>query len=86
MKFKDFMDLYDNWNGIVCVNDDHLHPIVISTTHKIMDCIPMLSFYTYTTDAIERDMVNDNAKYEKLFNMEVVAFGFYDNELCVRVR
>jgi hypothetical protein len=24
--------------------------------------------------------------YDKLFEMEVVAFGFYDNELCVRVR
>lgn len=75
MKFKDFMDLYDNWNGIVCVNDDNLHPIVISTAHKIMDCIPLLN---------NGEWFDDN--YEKLFNMEVVAFGFYDNELCVRVR
>ena len=26
MKFKDFMDLYDNWNSRLVVNNDYLHP------------------------------------------------------------
>lgn len=28
MKLRDFVDLYDNWNGILVVNDDNLKPIV----------------------------------------------------------
>ncbi len=71
MKFKDFMDLYDNWNSHLVVNNDYLHPIVIDVAHQIMDCIPSLTGVK---------------SYDKLFDMEVVAFGFYDNELCVRVR
>jgi hypothetical protein len=71
MKFKDLMDLYDNWNGVTVINDINLDTIVIGTTHKIMDCIPTLI-------GVE--------SYEKLFNMEVVSFGFYDNEFCVRVK
>lgn len=61
MNFKNFMDLYDNWNGITKVNDDNLHTIIKGKTLDIMEC-------------------------SKLFGMEVVAFGFYDNELCVRVK
>jgi AAA+ superfamily predicted ATPase len=71
MKFKQFMDLYDNWNGRLVVNSDYLHPIVIDVAYKIMDCIPSLAGVK---------------SYEKLFDMEVVAFGFYDDELCVRVK
>lgn len=59
MKLRDFVDLYDNWNGILVVNDDNLKPIV--------------------KDKVEAALLH---VYEK----EVVAFGFYDNELCVRVR
>lgn len=28
MKLRDFVNLYDNWNGILVVNDDNLNPIV----------------------------------------------------------
>lgn len=28
MKLRNFVDLYDNWNGILVVNDDNLNPIV----------------------------------------------------------
>ena len=62
MKFEDFMDLYDNWNGITVVNDDSLNQIAKGKT-----------------DAI----VKENAQ---LWDIEIVAFGFYDNELCVRLR
>lgn len=71
MKFKQFMDMYDNWNEITEVNDDNLNTIVIDDTYKIMECISELK-------GVEN--------YEKLFNMEVVSFGFYDDEFCVRVK
>lgn len=61
MKLRDFVDLYDNWNGILVVNDDNLKPIV-------------------------KDKVEAALSYMDVYGKEVVAFGFYDNELCVRVR
>ena len=62
MNFKQFMYMYDNWNGITVVNDNDLKLIVKDETHVIM------------------------STREDLFNKTVVAFGFYDNELCVRVK
>lgn len=62
MNFKEFMELYDNWNGITTVNDNNLDVIVSGKTSVIMET---------RTD---------------LFDKEVVAFGFYDGELTVRVR
>ena len=61
MNFKDFIDMYDNWNGITVVNDDDLNMIVSGPTHSI---------------AKEKNFLCD---------MKVVSFGFYDDELCVRV-
>jgi hypothetical protein len=72
MRFKQFMDLFDDWNSTICINNDYLQPIVVDTAHRVMDCIPSLGCGVKS--------------YEQLFNMEVRAFGFYDNELCVRVR
>ena len=74
MNFKQFMDIYDNWNGITKVNDDTLEVVVKGNTVDIMECLVPFR---------ERTIVED---YSELFDMEVVAFGFYDNELCVRVR
>ena len=37
MRFKDFMDLCDNWNGRVKVNDNNLKTIVRGPTSRIMD-------------------------------------------------
>ena len=62
MRFKDFMDMYDNWNGVTVVNDDNLVMIAKGATVLIVD---------------ERC---------GLWDREVVSFGFYDNEFCVRVR
>lgn len=62
MNFKNFMELYDNWNGVTTVNDDDLNIIVTGKTSVIIE-----------TRA-------------DLFDKEVVAFGFYDGELTVRVR
>ena len=61
MKFKDFIERYDNWNNVVVVNDDTLKPIVKDVGWKIAED---------RTD---------------LYEKEVVSFGFYDGELCVRV-
>lgn len=64
MKFVDFMDLYDNWNGATRVNDNELNPIVEMNTTMLMD-------------------LREN---QNLFEKEVVAFGFYDNVLTVRIK
>ena len=36
MKFRDFMDLYDNWNGVTRVNDNELNPIIEMNTAMLM--------------------------------------------------
>ena len=74
MKFKHFMEMYDNWNGITKVNDNNLDTIVIGQTYLIME-----GKVAFESNANIID-------YNKLFEMEVVSFGFYDNEFCVRVR
>lgn len=74
MTFKQFMDMYDNWNGVTKVNDDNLNTIVHGRTVFIME--RLVSF-------IPQSSVNE---YNKLFEMEVVSFGFYDEEFCVRVK
>lgn len=71
MKFKDFMDLYENWNGTTVVNDDDLNPIIKCKTSSLM----FAEKDTYLSKLLCT-----------LLNMEVVSFGFYDNELCVRVK
>ena len=35
-KFEDFMDLYDNWNGVTRVNDNELNPIIEMNTAMLM--------------------------------------------------
>ena len=62
MILKDFIDLYDNWNGVITINDDNLNCIICDKINNIVTLDD--AYLTYT----------------------VVAFGFYDNELCVRVR
>lgn len=62
MKFKNFMNMYDDWNGITVVNDDNLNLITKGNTTFIVK--------------------EENG----LLDMTVVSFGFYNNELCVRVR
>lgn len=74
MKFEQFMEMYDNWNGVTKVNDDTLEVVVKGNTLDIMECL--VPFHPRTKVK----------SYEELFNMEVVFFGFYDNELCVRVK
>lgn len=71
MKFERFMELYNDKNGITKVTNDNIGTIVIGNTLEIMKCIP-------TLDGVEN--------YDQLFEMEVVSFGFYDDELCVRVK
>lgn len=62
MNFKDFIEMYDNWNGVTRVNDNDLDMIVEDRTNIIMD----------------------NRK--DLYDKEVVAFGFYDGLMTVRVK
>lgn len=61
MIFKDFMEMYDNWNGNCVVNDSNLCPIVYGNILRIME------------------------QRKDLYNRKIVAFGFYDGELVVRL-
>lgn len=62
ISFKQFMDLYDNWNGITKVNDGNLNTIIEDASWVIMN------------------------KRKDLYNKKVVAFGFYDGVMTVRVK
>lgn len=62
MSLKDFLEMYDNWNGNTQINGDNLETIVEGNTCKIYD--------------------NRVDLHEK----HVVAFGFYDGVLTVRIK
>ena len=62
MKLREFLSMYDNWNGVVCINDDDLNLISRNKPEVVLSC------------------------HGDLYLKQVVAFGFYDNELCVRVK
>ena len=62
MSFKNFMDMYDNWNGVARVNDNKLNMIIEERTNILMDT------------------------RKDLYDKEVVAFGFYDGLMTVRVK
>lgn len=73
MLFKDFMKMYDNWNDYTKVNDNDLQTVVRAKTEDIMDGVA-----EFEKQASIKD-------YETLYNSEVIAFGFYDDEFTVRV-
>lgn len=77
MKFKEFMEMYDNLNGVTKVNDNNLNTIVNAKTVHIMD--KNKKFAPFAPKSSIKD-------YDKLHDMEVVAFGFYNNKFCVRVK
>lgn len=62
MKFKNFLELYDDWNGITVVNDNKLNIITKDHTVNIYD------------------------SRKDLCDKEIVAFGFYNGELTVRIK
>lgn len=66
MKLSVFLDMYDDWNGVLCLNDDDLHLIVKGPT----------------VDIVEN---SSTVKELGLLDADVVSFGFYDDELCVRL-
>ena len=74
MKFKDFIWRYYHQDNVVNVNDDNLNLVVKGKARNIMECKAMFNWGTCVKN------------YTALFEMEVVSFAFYDNELYVRVR
>lgn len=36
MIFKEFIEMYDNWNEKLCVNDNNLNKIIEDITYKIL--------------------------------------------------
>lgn len=61
MSFKEFMDLYDNWNGHIRINDKDLNEVIEDAALTIMD------------------------SRKDLYDKTVMAFGFYDDILTVRL-
>lgn len=62
MRFKKFMEMYDNWNAVVRVNNHKLKTIIEEKAFVIMDTRP------------------------DLFQKQVVAFGFYDGVMTIRIK
>lgn len=62
MTLLDFMEMYDNWNGLVKLNANNLVTICEGRVDTIME------------------------NNKNLHSCEVVAFGFYDGVLCVRIK
>lgn len=71
MKLKEFLDLYDNWNGLLTINDDELMETVGDTA-------------LYRRNIIHRFI--DVHRNDPIMKAKVISFGFYDEELCIRVR
>lgn len=65
MILKEFLDLYDNWNGYAVINDNNLKLYARCKTAALAE--------------------NKDNNYTTPLNSEVVSFGFYDNELTIRV-
>ena len=62
MELKEFLDLYDNWNGYTQINDRNCNPYARVKTDRIF-----------------------NGNYNNILDCKVMAFGFYDGDLCVRI-
>lgn len=70
MKLKDFLDLYDNWcDGIVTINDDNETNWEFNPVFRQF---PIQEFY-------------DTYKNAPVMEKEILAFGFYDGELTIRI-
>lgn len=72
MTLKKFLDLFDNWNVNIFIKNDELDYI---TEMKIADLMANGRF----------QFKGMNEELMRMLDSEVLAFGFYDGELCVRV-
>lgn len=61
MKLREFLNMYDNWDIMVCIHNENLDLIIHGTPAIVLS-------------------------YKDTYQKEVVSFGFYDNELCVKVK
>ena len=69
MKFKDFIEAYDDWEDAININNNDLE--------RIISCcnVAELTFH----DGI---LFNE---YKNLIDKEVISFGFWEGELYVRL-
>jgi len=61
MLLYDFLEYYDNWMGMVRINDNNLRPLAEGRVDDVVE------------------------SYATLMEKKVVAFGFYENVLTVRI-
>lgn len=71
MSLIDFLNMYDNWNGLLTINDDELMETVGDTA-------------LYSKWVISKFV--DVKRNDPIMEAKVIAFGFYDGELCIRVK
>ena len=69
MTLRELLELYDNLNGKLRINDENCDEI-----------IEYENAYKLSMDS-ERE----SEEYEYLLDCHIMAFGFYDETLCVRV-
>ena len=70
MKLKDLLKLFDNWNAKLRIND-------------YAEAKPIVE-YNYVYELAFHDEYADK-KHEYLLECPVMAFGYYEDTLCVRV-
>lgn len=90
--FKDFMDLYDNWNGAIRVNDNELNPIIEGNINVIMDAkeelfnkeIVAFGFYsgvlTVRIKTGNEDKATDFGYSEQNWNDVLSALGYVEQK------
>lgn len=72
MELKEFLDLYDNWNGFLTINDDEVMEKVGRNIHL------------YSMWVTSRFV--DAKRNDPIMEAKVISFGFYGEELCIRIR
>ncbi len=72
MDLKEFLDLYDNWNGFLTINDDEVMEKVGRNIHL------------YSMWVTSRFV--DAKRNDPIMEAKVISFGFYGEELCIRIR
>jgi hypothetical protein len=71
MKFKDFINRYDDWMDVIVINDNVLNRIISCPIYVLMER--------------NKDLYTLYYKYKYLMDKEVISFGFWEGELCVRL-
>ena len=65
LTLREFLTMYDDWNGYTVINGKNNNLYARIKTDKLL--------------------LSENYNYNNILDCKVIAFGFYDNELCIRI-